>query len=109
MWLRQILIEIRQLREEVHIMSTSTTTGLTALTQAVSDLIAAVSTETDNVNTAITAISNAVAELGQSEDPQVQTLAANIEAQVAVGGEHAGTSGGEDHNVLVVEADEALS
>jgi len=32
MWLRQILIEIRQLREEVHIMSTSTTTGLTALT-----------------------------------------------------------------------------
>ena len=77
MWLRQILIEIRQLREEVHIMSTSTTTGLTALTQAVSDLIAAVSTETDNVNTAITAISNAVAELGQSEDPQAQVALIN--------------------------------
>ena len=63
-----------KLTEMEQIMST-VPAGLAALTTAVSDLTAAVSAATS-------VISQAATELAQNEDPQVQNLAAQIEAQV---------------------------
>lgn len=61
-------------------MSTSTQVGLTALTQAVADISAAVA----NAGNAIAqAVADFAATGSNSEDPAVQTLAANIETQVA--------------------------
>jgi uncharacterized phage infection (PIP) family protein YhgE len=79
-----ILEELRLLRREIKEMSTSTLAGLSALQTAVTDLSTAVTTETANVQTAVADIQNAVTLLGQSEDPQVQQLAAQIEAQVGL-------------------------
>jgi chromosome segregation ATPase len=72
---RQIMEAIAELQKEIQAMATNPLPGLTALTQAVSDLTAAISA-------AATEIGDAVASLQSSEDPQVQTAAAAIETQV---------------------------
>lgn len=65
-------------------MSTSTGAGLNALTQAVSDLTTAVNTNTADSIAATAEITSLLSQLSNSEDPQVQALATQIEAQVAV-------------------------
>ena len=52
------------------------------MTQAVVDLTAAVSKETDTVNNATAGIAEAIKELANSEDPAVAAAAAQIETLV---------------------------
>lgn len=68
---QRILDEVLNLKEEVKKMGS----GLGALTQALADITAA-------INAAVAEIGTVVTELGDSEDTQVQALAAKLEAQV---------------------------
>jgi hypothetical protein len=81
---RLVINKLDQLQQGVDKLMSTIPSGLAALAQAVTDLTTAVANETNDVNAATTAIATAVAELANSEDPQVQTLAQNIEAQVAL-------------------------
>lgn len=68
--LHEILTEIRNLIKEIKTMSA----GITALTTAITNLTAA-------VGGAATELSSLASQLGTSEDPQVVTLAAQVQAQ----------------------------
>jgi phage shock protein A len=80
-----LINEIQLLRKEIKELMSTVPTGLAALTQADADLAAAITantTETTAVVAAIAALSAQLTALN-SEDPQVATIAADLETKVA--------------------------
>ena len=88
---KRLLESIERLEGKIHHMSTTVNAGLAALQQADSDLtaaITAITAATDAITAATQAslsdISDLVAKLGASEDPEVQTIASDLEVKISV-------------------------
>lgn len=83
--LERLSNEIQNLRRDIHILMSTVPSGLAALQQADSDLAAAITANTTETTAIVAAVAALSAQLSAltNEDPQVQTIAADLETKVA--------------------------